>query len=60
MAQEDVKEYRLEQDQEFRFEVGKKEVILEIADGEGEIFGLPLNRYKKYTLQPGNLFLTKL
>lgn len=54
MAQEGVKEHRLEQDQELRFEVGKKEVVLEIVDGEGEIFGLPLKRYKKYTLQPGN------
>ncbi|KAI6176244.1 hypothetical protein M3Y97_00777500 [Aphelenchoides bicaudatus] len=53
MAQEGVKEHRLEQDQELRFEVGKKEVVLEIVDGEGEIFGLPLKRYKKYTLQPG-------
>ncbi len=50
---EDVKEHRLEQDQEFRFEVSKKEVILEMVDGEAEIFGMPLNRYKKYTLPPG-------
>lgn len=49
-----MKEHRLEQDQELRFEVGKKEVVLEIVDGEGEIFGLPLKRYRKYTLQPGN------
>ena len=42
-----VKEHRLEQDQEFRFEVSKKDVVLEMVDGEAEFFGMPLNRYKK-------------
>jgi hypothetical protein len=53
---ESVKEHRLEQDQELRFEVGKKEITLELFDGNAEIFGKPLIRYKKYKLQAGKVF----
>lgn len=54
---ENVKEHLLTQDQELRFEVSNKDVVLEMVDGEAELFGKPLIRYKKYTFPAGKTII---
>uniref|UniRef100_A0A914GTW9 Protein CLP1 homolog n=1 Tax=Globodera rostochiensis TaxID=31243 RepID=A0A914GTW9_GLORO len=48
-----VNEYRLNEDNELRLEVGKDEVILELLEGTAEIFGSQISMHKRYTLPPG-------
>ncbi len=49
-----VEEFRIEEDQELRFEVAStSEVIVELLDGTAEIFGTELVRHKRYTFAPG-------
>ena len=48
-----VNEYRLNEDNELRLEVGTEEVIVELLEGTAEIFGSPLTMHKRYTLPPG-------
>ncbi|KAF7638856.1 hypothetical protein Mgra_00001665 [Meloidogyne graminicola] len=48
-----VNEYRLNEDNELRLEVGNEEVIVELLEGKAEVFGSPLSMHKRYTLPPG-------
>lgn len=48
-----VSEYRLNEDNELRLEVGQAEVVVELLEGTAEIFGSPLTMHKRYTLPPG-------
>ncbi|CAK5088449.1 unnamed protein product [Meloidogyne enterolobii] len=48
-----VNEYRLNEDNELRLEVGNEEVLLELLEGTAEIFGSQLSMHKRYTLPPG-------
>lgn len=48
-------EYRLNEDNELRLEVGSDEVIVELVEGVAEIFGTPLAVHKRYMLPPGML-----
>ncbi|KAL3098008.1 hypothetical protein niasHT_027553 [Heterodera trifolii] len=48
-----VNEYRLNEDNELRLEVGKEEVILELLEGSAEIFGSQISMHKRYSLPPG-------
>jgi hypothetical protein len=49
-----VSEYRLNEDNELRLEVGQAEVVVELLEGTAEIFGSPLTMHKRYTLPPGS------
>jgi polyribonucleotide 5'-hydroxyl-kinase len=46
-------EYRLNEDNELRLEVGNEDVIVELVDGVAEVFGTPLALHKRYTFPPG-------
>ncbi|CAD5230204.1 unnamed protein product [Bursaphelenchus xylophilus] len=48
-----LEQYRLTADDELRFEVGGVEILLELIEGDVEIFGTPLIRFKKYPFPPG-------
>ncbi|CAD5225586.1 unnamed protein product [Bursaphelenchus okinawaensis] len=48
-----LEQYRLSTDDELRFEVGAVEVLLELTEGDAEMFGTPLIRYKKYQIPAG-------
>ncbi|KAL7070019.1 hypothetical protein ACQ4LE_011159 [Meloidogyne hapla] len=48
-----VSEYRLNEDNELRLEIGNEEVIVELLEGTAEIFGSQLSMHKRYTLPPG-------
>uniref|UniRef100_A0A915EJM0 Protein CLP1 homolog n=1 Tax=Ditylenchus dipsaci TaxID=166011 RepID=A0A915EJM0_9BILA len=46
-------QYKLNEDNELRLEVGSEEIVLELFDGSAEIFGTPLTVHKRYNLPPG-------
>uniref|UniRef100_A0AC34F8L1 Protein CLP1 homolog n=1 Tax=Panagrolaimus sp. ES5 TaxID=591445 RepID=A0AC34F8L1_9BILA len=46
-------EYRLNEDNELRLEVGNEDVIVELVEGVAEVFGTPLAVHKRYTFPPG-------
>lgn len=48
-----LNEYRLNEGNELRLEIGNEEVIVELLEGSAEIFGTPLSMHKRYTLSPG-------
>uniref|UniRef100_A0A7E4W136 Protein CLP1 homolog n=1 Tax=Panagrellus redivivus TaxID=6233 RepID=A0A7E4W136_PANRE len=48
----DRSEYKLNEDNELRLEVGSEELIVELVEGLAEIFGTPLVVHKRYTLPP--------
>ncbi|VDK17876.1 unnamed protein product [Anisakis simplex] len=54
-AEQNVQEFTLKEDNELRFEVASgSEVVLELIDGKGEIFGTELVLNKKYTFPQGS------
>uniref|UniRef100_A0A914Z814 Protein CLP1 homolog n=1 Tax=Panagrolaimus superbus TaxID=310955 RepID=A0A914Z814_9BILA len=46
-------EYRLNEDNELRLEIGNEDVIVELVEGVAEVFGTPLAVHKRYTFPPG-------
>ncbi len=49
-----VHEYRLEEDQELRFEVAQGgDVTLELIEGVAEVFGSEVVQHKKYSFPSG-------
>ncbi|KAI1724521.1 mRNA cleavage and polyadenylation factor CLP1 p-loop domain-containing protein [Ditylenchus destructor] len=48
-----VAEYKLDEDNELRIEVGNEDVVLELLEGAAEVFGTPLSVHKRYTLPQG-------
>jgi polyribonucleotide 5'-hydroxyl-kinase len=46
-------EYRLNEDNELRLDVGNEDVIVELVEGVAEVFGTPLSLHKRYTFPPG-------
>uniref|UniRef100_A0A915K3I4 Clp1 N-terminal beta-sandwich domain-containing protein n=1 Tax=Romanomermis culicivorax TaxID=13658 RepID=A0A915K3I4_ROMCU len=49
-----VQEFKLESDQELRFEVVNNEVVVELLDGTAETFGAELVQHKRYAFSMGS------
>uniref|UniRef100_A0A1I8AXI1 Protein CLP1 homolog n=1 Tax=Steinernema glaseri TaxID=37863 RepID=A0A1I8AXI1_9BILA len=48
-----VREFKLKEDNELRFEVASEDVAVELCSGRAEIFGTELKENEKYTFLPG-------